>query len=76
MKDEYPNAHHLLCCIYFKNNIKDHLHRIGEDEANIRLILSDLFGEQIGTRFEEGIVDAENEVDVEERLGSLRDIWG
>ena len=70
LKDEYPNAHHLLCSVYFKNNIKDHQHRIGVDEANIRLILSDLFGEQIGTRFEEGIVDAENEVDFEERLGS------
>ena len=41
----------------------------------MRLILSDLFGEQIGTRFEEGIVDAKNEVDFEERLGSLPDIW-
>ena len=74
-KDEYPNAHHLLCSIHFKNNIKHHLHKTGVDEANVRLILSDLFGEQIGTRFEEGIVDAENEVDFEERLGSLCDIW-
>ena len=74
-KDEYPNAHHLLRSIHFKNNIKDYLHKIGVDEANVRLILSDLFGQQIGTRFEEGIADAENEVDFEERLGSLRDIW-
>ena len=41
----------------------------------MRLILSDLFGEQIGTRLEEVIADAENEVDFKERLGSLRDIW-
>ena len=59
----------------FKNNIKDHLHKIGVDAANVRLILSDLFGEQIGTRLEEVIADAENEVDFKERLGSLRDIW-
>ena len=59
----------------FKNNIKDHLHKIGVDAANVRLILSDLFGEQISTRFEEGIVDAEYEVDFEERLGCLCDIW-
>ena len=74
-EDEYPNAHHLMCSIHFKNNIKDHLHKIGVDEANVRLILSDLFGEQIRTRFEEGIVVAENEVDFEERVGSLCDIW-
>ena len=74
-KDEYPNAHHLLCSIDFKNNIKDHLHKTGVDEANVRLILIDLFGEQIGTRFEEGTVDAENEVDFEELLDSLCDIW-
>ena len=46
------------------------------EEANVRLLLSDLLGEQIiGTQFEEGIVDAENEIDFEERLGSLGDIW-
>ena len=74
-KDEYPNAHHLLCFINFKNNIKGHLRKIGVDEANVQLILLDLFGEQIGARFEEGIADAENEVDFEERLDSLCDIW-
>ena len=73
-KDGYPNVHHLLLSTHFKNNIKDHLHKIGVDEANKRLILSDLFGEQTGTRFEEGIVDAENEVDFEERLTSLHEI--
>ena len=46
------------------------------EEANVRLLLSDLLGEQIiGTQFEEGIVDAENEIDFEERLGSLCDVW-
>ena len=74
-KDEYTNAHHLLSSIDFKNNIKDHLPKIGVDEANVRLILIDLFGEQIGTRFEEGTVDAENGVYFEESLGSLCDIW-
>ena len=74
-KDKYPNPHRLLCYIHFKNNIKDHLHKIDVDEANVQLILSDLFGEQIGTRFEERIVNAENEVDFEERLSSLCDIW-
>ena len=73
-KDEYTNAHHLLSSVDFKNNIKDHLPKIGVDEANVRLILIDLFGEQIGTRFEEGTVDAENGVDFEESLGSLCDI--
>ena len=39
------------------------------------LILIDLFAGQISTRFEEGILDAVKEVNFEERLGSLRDIW-
>ena len=40
----------------------------------MRLILSDSFGEQVATPFKEGIVDTENEVDFEERLGYLCDI--
>ena len=60
---EYTNPHHLLCFIHFKNNIKDHLHKTGVYKANVWLILSDLFGEQVGTRFKVGIVDAENKVD-------------
>ena len=73
--DEYPIAHHLLCFIHFKNSIKDHLYKIGVDSANMRVILIDLFAGQISTRFKEGILDAVKEVNFEERLGSLRDIW-
>ena len=65
----------LMPTIYCGLYIKDHLHKIGVNEADVRLSLSDLVAEQIGTRFEEGIVDVENEVDLEERLGSLCDIW-
>ena len=49
-KDEHANSRNRLCFVHFKNNVKDHLYKIGADEANMRLILSDLFGEQIGTR--------------------------
>ena len=73
-KDEYANAHHLLCFIHFKNNIKDHLHKTGADKANVQLTLSDSFAEQVGTRFKEHIVDAENEVNFKKRLGSLCNI--
>ena len=45
------------------------------DEANVRLILSDSFGEQVATPFKEGTVETENEVDFEEHLGYLCDIW-
>ena len=51
-KDEHANSRNLLCFVHFKNNVKDHLYKIGADEANMRLILSDLFGEQIGTRLD------------------------
>ena len=41
----------------------------------MQLFLSDLFRIQLGTRFKEGIVNAEKKVDFEDRLGPLRDIW-
>ena len=66
---------HLLCFIHFKNNIVNNLKSIGVDECNRKCIVADLFGQQQGTRFEEGIVDSDDEEEFRTRLTSLKTVW-
>ena len=73
--DKCPNLIHLLCFIHFKNNITNHLKSVGVDECSRRCILADIFGQQQGTRFEEGIVDSEDEKEFRVRLSSLQSVW-
>ena len=56
-----PELIHLLCFNHFKNNIVNYLKSVGVDENNRRCIVADIFGQQEGARFEEGIVDSEDE---------------
>ena len=73
--DKCPNLIHLLCFIHFKNNIINHLKSVEADECSRRCILADIFGQQQGTRFEEGIVDSEDEKEFRVRLSSLQSVW-
>ena len=65
---------HLLCFIHFKNNIVNHLKSISVGQCNRKCIVADLFGQQQGTRFEEGIVDSDDEEEFRTRLTSLKTV--
>lgn len=69
------NATPLLCFLHFKRNIIEHMKKIGIDEYSRKKVIPDLFGEQIGSCFEEGIVDSEDVLEFEQRLLSVRDVW-
>lgn len=73
--DICKNAIHLRCFIHFKRNIEEKLKSIGIDEGNRKQILFDLFGKQIGSTLEEGIVDCDNIEEFTERFNSLKDVW-
>ncbi len=70
-----PGVKHLLCFNNFSNNIKHHLQSVGVDETNRRAILADIFGQQVGTVLEEGIVEADNHKEFGIRLRSLESAW-
>ena len=70
-----PQLIHLLCFNHFKNNIVNHLKSVGVDENNRRCIVADIFGQQEGARFEEGIVDSEDEDEFQARLETLSNVW-
>lgn len=69
-----PDLTHLLCFIHFKN-IVNYLKTVGVDESNRKCIIADIFGQQQGTRFEEGLVDSEDVDEFEARLQTLKGVW-
>ena len=73
--EKCPILIHLLCFIHVKNNILNHLKSVGVDESNRRCIIADIFGQQQGTRFEEGIVDSHDNEEFRVRLSSLKSVW-
>ena len=70
-----PDLTHLLCFIHFKNNTANHLKTVGVDEPNRKCIKADIFGQQQGTRFGEGLVDSEDVDEFEARLQTLKGVW-
>jgi hypothetical protein len=73
--DMCQGARNLICFNHFQNNITDHLKSAGIDEANRRLISADILGQQVGTTFEEGIVDSDDVEEFDARLQSIRSTW-
>ena len=73
--EKCPNLIHLLCFNHFKNNVVHQLKSIGVDESNRKCIVADIFGQQQGARFEEGIVDSEDEEEFLVRLDTLKSVW-
>ena len=73
--EKCPNLIHLLCFIHLRSNIVNHLKSVGVNESNRRCITADIFGQQQGVRFEEGIVDSEDSEEFRFWLGSLNSVW-
>lgn len=74
-KELCPSTIHLLCHIHFKNNIKEKLKNIGASESSSKQVIQDIFGEQIGNKFEEGLIDADSEEEFHVQLMSLKVVW-
>ena len=70
-----PSGTQLRCFVHFKNNIKDYLKKIGASEKDKINICADIFGQQIATKFEEGIVDAEDAAEFYTWLDTLKLVW-
>ena len=71
----FRDAVQLRCFSHFRQNIKDKVREIGMHESATKTILDDIFGRQIGSHFEEGLVDAEEEKTFWSMLDSLEIEW-
>ena len=48
---------------------------MGIAESSRRQICADIFGQQVRSHLEEGIIDADDEDEFDVRLGQLEDVW-
>ena len=71
----FQNAVQLRCFIHFRKNFKDKLKEIGMPQSATKKIVEDIFGRQIGSHFDEGLVGAEEEVSFWAMLNSLETEW-
>jgi hypothetical protein len=56
----FPEAIHLLCSLHMKRNIKAKLRELGVSESVQQIVISDIFGQQIGSQHLEGLIDSES----------------
>ena len=72
---EFGFAQRLTCFIHFRRNIKTKLSECNIPSALSLKILNDIFGRRIGDTFVEGLVDANNDDDFQEKLASVQESW-
>ena len=68
----FPNCKHIQCFLHTRRNIVYKLTEIGLPAAEF---IREIFGFQNGTHFTSGIVDSRSEIEFEEKLKKLKDIW-
>jgi hypothetical protein len=74
-KHELPFAHHLTCFIHVRRNIKDKLRECNIPPNVSTDIVNDVLGARMGTTYVEGLVDASDSFDFDEKLNNLIIKW-
>ena len=74
-KHEFGYAQHMTCFIHVRRNVKDKL-RLCCILAQLRTdILDDIFGKTVGTVYTEGLVDANDAIDFQEKTSKMVESW-
>ena len=70
-----PYAQHLLCDLHMKDNIMSKLNEFGIRGKACEIILSDIFGKDIGSKRVPGLIDNESPTDFDKKLDRLSNEW-
>ena len=71
----FPHAVHLRCSNHLRQNVKDKLHALAIPQNLWKEFLSDIFGQQVGTQYEKGLVDSESPEVFKNALARLESRW-
>ena len=71
----FPGAIHLFCSLHMKRNIKAKLRDLGVRQSSQEIVISDIFGQQIGSHQVEGLLDSENDENFEEGCRVIAEKW-
>lgn len=65
----------LFCAIHLRRNVSDKMVALGIEESERREICADIFGVQVGSQLQQGIIDADDEEEFRVRLAQLQEVW-
>jgi len=71
----FPYALHLRCFRHYRANLSSKLKDLGISVGVAEIFLSDIFGRTEDQVHKEGIVDAKDSQDFQQRLEGLQDVW-
>ena len=74
-KHEFGFAQRLTCFIHVRRNMKDKLAECNIPVDLSQKILDDVFGKKLGSVFVEGIVDASDDSDFQNKLDAVTQAW-
>jgi hypothetical protein len=69
----FPNAISLRCFIHMQDNILEHLK--GSSAAVKKAITRDIFGQQVGDEYQQGLVDAISASDFDKKAALKKESW-
>ena len=72
---QFKNSTHLVCFIHVKDCIIRKLRDIGIDKNGSNAFVEEIFGIQQGSHLYTGLVDCESEIEFDEKLRKLKNIW-
>ena len=75
LEDLFPSAHHLLCDLHMKDNIRAKLTKTNLNTLQVDAVMKDIFGKKIGEVVEPGLVDSLNAEDYEKMAEELFVKW-
>ena len=65
----------LFCVIHLRRNVTHKLVALGIEESERREICADIFGAQVRSQLQEGIIDADDEEEFRVRVAQLQEVW-
>ena len=74
-KHEFGFAQHMTCFIHVRRNVKDKLRECNIPTQLSTNILDDIFGKKLGSVYIEGLVDAQDSSDFQEKVARLIEKW-
>lgn len=71
----FPNATHLRCVNHLRQNVKDKLHSLSLRQSAWKDFLGDIFGQQVGTQYESGLIDCKSPEMFKAALSKVKNRW-
>ena len=70
-----PYAQYLLCDLHMKDNIVSKMSELGIRGKASEIVITDIFGKDMGPKRVPGLIDSKNQTEFEANLASIKEKW-